>query len=77
MKYLVKSDKISDKELYVADTHSFDIEGKQIITLTDIKEYSQDFNLDEAVDFIKKNPTFTIEENKGEEFDLVEEEEDE
>ena len=47
--------------LYVSDTHTFDLKGKQLITLTDVKDYGQEFTLEEANAFVKKNRKYTIE----------------
>ena len=79
MQYLVKKKNCRKSEaLYVADTHTFNLKGKQIITLTDLKEFAQEFDLKEATEFIQNNPTFTIVEN--EEYfdnDLLNDEEEE
>lgn len=47
--------------LFVADTHTFDLKGKQMITLTDIEEYAQEFNLEDATEFVKEHKEFIIE----------------
>ena len=80
MQYLVKKKSCRKSEaLYVADTHTFNLKGKRIITLTDLKEFSQEFTLKEATDFIQENPKFTIEEKEDLDKELLdyEEEEDE
>ena len=79
MQYLVKKKNCrKSAELYVADTHTFDLKGKQIITLTDLKEFAQEFKLKDATDFIQKNSAFIIVEKEDfEEENLLEEEEEE
>lgn len=70
MEYLVKKfvrkpkslNSRKPKMLYVADTHTYNLRGKQIISLTDLREYAQEFGIEEASVFIKKNPGFVIEE---------------
>ena len=47
--------------LFVADTHTFDLKGKQMIALTDIEDYAQEFNLEEATEFVKAHKEFIIE----------------
>ena len=85
MKYLVKKylgknsgslaqSRYPRKVLYVADTHTFDLKGKQLISLTDLREYAQGFSIDEASAFIKTNKDFYIEEPEE---DLMEDPSDE
>ena len=85
MKYLVKKylgknygvlsqSRYPRKALYVADTHTFDLKGKQLISLTDLREYAQGFSIDEASAFIKTNKDFYIEESEE---DLMEDPSDE
>lgn len=80
MQYLVKKkNHRKSANLYVADTHSFNLKGKRIVTLTDLEEFAQEFTLKEATEFIEKYPGFTIvEKPKGDDWekDLEEEEEE-
>jgi len=61
MQYLVKKkNHRKSADLYVADTHSFNLKGKRIVTLTDLKEFAQEFTLKEATEFIEEYPGFTL-----------------
>lgn len=63
------------RPLYVSDTHTFDLKGKQLITLTDVKDYGQEFTLEEANAFVKKNRKYTIEAiERDEEYEYEDEE---
>lgn len=70
MVYLVKKDFGPTKKdprvttLYVADTHTFDLKGKRLITLTDLKEYAEEFTIEDASAFIKKFDGFLIDEEE-------------
>lgn len=88
MRYLVKkiqSDTYEPKVLYVSDTHSFNLKGKKVISLTDLRYYAQAFNIEEATEFVKTHKDFVIEEKyesfednekDSEEYDDYEEYED-
>lgn len=66
------------KTLYVADTHTFNLKGKQLVTLTDLREYAQECTLEEATDFVKTHKEFEIEEAYEEVYeDDMEDEENE
>jgi hypothetical protein len=88
MKYLVKKylgqkpvllaqSKDPRKVLYVADTHTFDLKGKQLVSLTDLKDYAQGFSLEEATDFVKLHKEFIIEDPEDYEDEFEDEEEEE
>ena len=53
---------VQSKTLYVQDTHTFNLKGRRLVTLTDLENYAQEFSLDEAMTFLKENKKFIIEE---------------
>lgn len=78
MKYLVRKEILEAHQdrpqLFVLDTHTFNLKGVRKVSLTDIREYAQRFTLSEGLDFVKKYKGFTlIEDLEEDNYDYIQE----